>query len=322
MCVTSNAERLNLTPILAFNFAKRNGLPVITWNLPAEGKLVGRLQEEGTEIPLTSVLVGFFVEGGPAYLTENINPAMSLANGTFAKLHSLSFDYMTPREAAQLRHQIAHAKPGERIHVSRPPTFINIRPVLSDETRAKWNPEFTLVPGDIVLPIGLCSAKTTLDVQVDTATKCLQGAVKVSEHRLELGFAVTFHKIQGKTIPKVILELNKRPFAPHLNHSMLLVAISRVTNRENLRIIPLKAGTTLRYLGKLRPDPKLKTWMTGFDPGGVWSAKRVEQQFVKPKVKEKTQKKQKEKQGRREEASVDKKRAPHQDHLTPNHHVP
>jgi len=69
---------------------------------------------------------------------------------------------------------------------------------------------------------------------------------------------------------------------------MLLVATSRVTHRDNLRIMPLRAGSTLAYLKALKPDPKLVTWLSGFNGEGVWSANAVVAHLARNKPAAKT----------------------------------
>ena len=90
VCVTGNQERLNLTPIMAQRFAERRGVPLITWNLDVR-KNSSKLFPENELTPLNSGLVGMFVAGAPAYLTENLNPSLNLANGSRVTLHSLTF---------------------------------------------------------------------------------------------------------------------------------------------------------------------------------------------------------------------------------------
>ena len=52
-----------------------------------------------------------------------------------------------------------------------------------------------------------------------------------------LAFAVTYHKIQGKTVPKLILDLNNNSQVP-LQLQSLYVGISRVRCSKDLRILP------------------------------------------------------------------------------------
>ena len=99
--------------------------------------------------------------------------------------------------------------------------------------------------------------------------------VNAQQHRLELAFVITFWKIQGRTIPKIILALNKRPFKPHMTYTMLLVALARVCKGDDIRILPLLEENGLDYLMKLKYDEDLEIWMAGFDPNTrLWDPKR------------------------------------------------
>jgi len=124
-----------------------------------------------------------------------------------------------------------------------------------------------------VVPIGLCTNKTRIKAKFEAQDKLFKGFVEFTEHRVDFGFVVPFHKVQGKTLNKVILELNQRPFRPPLTFNMLLVALSRVKSREGIRIVKLAPGKDLKYLIELKRDPDLRTWMAGFDQKGKWNPK-------------------------------------------------
>jgi len=286
LCVTSNQERAHLTPLLATAFAKRHQVPVITWNLPAKGEVLERLRRCGASdnevYRMDSGLVGIYVKDAPAYITENINTRYGLANGTPVRMHSLAFTEMGRSEEAELRAIIAQAAPGQRVHLPRAPSFINVTVALPPHVQGVWPSGQSLVDDSVVLPIGLCSQKVDLTVTHGVGTQEFSGRVRAQNHRVELGFVVTFHKIQGKTVNKIVLELNHRPFQPQICFNSLLVAISRVTNRENLRILKARSATSLQYLRALHPDPKLAIWLSGFDDAGNWSAERMIQRNKQP----------------------------------------
>jgi uncharacterized protein VirK/YbjX len=103
--------------------------------------------------------------------------------------------------------------------------------------------------------------------------------LKDNEHRVELSFVITLHKLQGKTMPKLIIELNQRPFPPSITYNALLVALSRVTKRSDLRIMPIKPGSDLLYLQKLKPDINLKLWLSSFDNEGIWRIHLCEEYY-------------------------------------------
>jgi hypothetical protein len=87
---------------------------------------------------------------------------------------------------------------------------------------------------------------------------------------VDLAFALTFHKIQGKTVDKIILDLNKRPGTRHKMNSLdffaLYVGISRVRDPENMRILPPHNGAgDLNYIKRLKCDPRLRRWLRGYN---------------------------------------------------------
>ena len=106
-------------------------------------------------------------------------------------------------------------------------------------------------------------------------------------HALECGFALTFHKVQGKTLPKVVLELAERPFKTgkgHLDFNGWLVALSRVASTADLRILAAP-DDQFEYLRHFCAPQSLLLWLEGFADGkGVWNIDRcrtaVEQAII------------------------------------------
>lgn len=108
-----------------------------------------------------------------------------------------------------------------------------------------------------------------------------------------MGFVVTFFKVQGKTIIKIIIDLNKRAFQPGENElsfenydlflsfiiaitfEALLVGLSRVSSGDNFRVLPLQPGQTWTHLTQLKPNEELRSWLSGFDSQGDWDRSRV-----------------------------------------------
>ena len=52
------------------------------------------------------------------------------------------------------------------------------------------------------------------------------------QYPLQLGYALTIHKSQGKTLDRVIVDINKGAFA----HGQLYVALSRTRNKKDMLI--------------------------------------------------------------------------------------
>jgi hypothetical protein len=89
-----------------------------------------------------------------------------------------------------------------------------------------------------------------------------------SRHSIDLCFAATVHKMQGKTLPKVCIVAEAG-----FTFEMLLVAMTRVRRANNLQIIwPKKAEereTMKKNYQKLAPNKSIAEWFAGsFDERG------------------------------------------------------
>ena len=51
-------------------------------------------------------------------------------------------------------------------------------------------------------------------------------------HGFEMTFAISFHKIQGLTCNKLVVDLNEKPFQPQVTFATFYVAISRRVRRS------------------------------------------------------------------------------------------
>ena len=103
---------------------------------------------------------------------------------------------------------------------------------------------------------------------------------KQKEHRVELAFVITFHKLH------LIVESNERPFSPSITCNGFLVALSRVTHKSHIRIMPITPGTDVQYLKKLKPDSFLEIWLGDFDKNRIWDNK-ICRQFYDHKLSKK-----------------------------------
>jgi len=190
-------------------------------------------------------------------------------------MHSLTLDETKVRikdmDAIQL--EISQTKPGKRYHLQFPPKYINV--IITPKSYIEWPQNMTLVEDQIVVPIGLKDQdKQHISITLENGHP-ISFDVQAQPHRIDLAFVITFWKIQGRTIPKIILALNKRPFKPHITYTMLLVALSRVSKGDDIRILPLQEENGLDYLMKLKYDEDLEIWMEGFDPNTRrWDSKR------------------------------------------------
>ncbi len=153
-----------------------------------------------------SALHDCFVAGVPGFLTENINPSLGLSNGTPVVYHSITLD---PREdfhnvmeciAKLTSFQTNICLEFPQV-VSNPNDFI----------------DRSLVPSEVVIPIQFAKFPEKIKIQLQN----MDLSVDVKKHAVEMGFAVTVHKMQGQTCERVIVDLNERPFPPPINFNGL-----------------------------------------------------------------------------------------------------
>jgi hypothetical protein len=98
-------------------------------------------------------------------------------------------------------------------------------------------------------------------------------------HSVSLAFAVTDFKLQGRTLPRLILSIGTDRGGLAMRLSKLYVLISRVQAASGLRMLPgVPNGDWARVLKKLTlllPEIDLLTWEGGYDENGHWSDKRA-----------------------------------------------
>jgi DNA polymerase III delta prime subunit len=255
--VCSNKERHALNLSQARRFAIRNGVPILRWknDLTASASslddiAIDLLYENEPE------LTGLFVKGAPGLLSRNMNPIAGLANGTPIVLHSIT---LCPDDDPEgFREIIRNASPGEFIDIP-PPLSVNVMVPAIDAT--EWNEQHTLVSGQVVIPLISQSHQKNKIEFGNNGTE-----IRYKTYMHELGFALTFHKIQGQTVDRIILDLNNRPKQlGKLNFFGFYVGISRVRLGKHLRILPPQPHASFSHLRSLNPDACLQEWLKRVD---------------------------------------------------------
>lgn len=296
--VPSNQQRHFLLPHLVSHFALRHGKPIIRWRYQIPH--ASRLEQEHVEAlyRLFPELTGYFVQGAPVFMTSNLNPNKGMANGTAATLHSLSWDSVS--HVAEMTLKVQNAAPGEIIDLEVLPLSVNVEIAanqLLDETQRgrRRATDETLVPGRIVIPLA-CDSEFTLRIGKDVPV------IHPKEFPYELAFAITFHKCQGRTMNKIVLDLNQQHGSGRhasVTYSSLYVGLSRVRKGSDIRLFPVVAAlpqltgnarllqtrasssrnasssTPLDYLLGLHPSAEFLTWLSGFNAEGEWAESRV-----------------------------------------------
>jgi hypothetical protein len=250
--VASNAERQALNVTQAKRYAIANGHPVLRWKRPiviAEdlGDLYCDIMYDNEPI-----LTGLFVEGAPAILNGNLNATDGLANGTPLILHSVLLSEND--DSDRYRDLISNAQPGTIIDIPVPHAILASVPSLDPE---KWASKHKSMAEDqVVIPF------VNKKHRNDTVNISKGQTVSFKSHGIDLAFAITFHKIQGQTKQKVILDLNKRPgVLSHVDFHGLYVGWSRVKHAVNIRVLPCQNDDNFEHLLQLKPNVHLKEWL-------------------------------------------------------------
>ena len=96
--------------------------------------------------------------------------------------------------------------------------------------------------------------------------------LKVHDHMVGLAFASTQHKLQARTVDRLVLCLRPRKFRPNFSLTGLHVLASRVRKGMWIRTIgfdPRRDGIT--HLTSLQHPPVLSIWDASYDDAGYWN---------------------------------------------------
>ncbi len=267
VAVCGNSERKLINHDQASRFAQHHRHKLIQWRCDLVG-VATSLPTHAMDFIYetnTSTLTSSFVVGAPAYLTQNMNPLKGIVNGAKCTLHSLS--WINANDLSHIQDLLSLSPEGESIMLPIPPDFVNVE--LDGHTT--WNPNDSLL-GDrlYVIPVPIARKKLIVKVRGQQ--------IQAKVHAVELGFSITFYKVEGKTLPLLILNLYKRGCTPEVTLKSLLVGLTRVRESRNVRLLPPPANsgpTPLAHLLNLKSDDDFRVWMAGYDDSGMWSPERA-----------------------------------------------
>ena len=233
VATTGNVERVNIIKYQAKRYAAKNNEPVLTWRCPVRKKMVeGKNVYEELDMSHFSnsdqfcVLDKYFVRGGKCVIGENTCTTLGLGKGTTGTFMGLVWED-NEKDAPD----ITRLPKGKIARVPQPSYIL---------VEAKG----------YTIPIKTCNAKLYVKGGKNKAINYLNNPV-------DLLFAVTFHKLQGLTLDKVILSIGHHPtFKLRVEIASLYVGASRVHSFKELRILPCKPEKLI-YLTKLKRDPLL-----------------------------------------------------------------
>ena len=236
-------------------------------------------------------------------MNKNVNIDVRLANGTMFRYHSISLGSLAEEDEARI--EAERVGPGGVITLERPPEMINVEvfPDVEgdDEVTKELNRRLRrewcygrIQQGDgsgeeegegrVIIPVGHESNLRRKDESVrgfgssSGLVRCRPSAATLEDHfPLELGFAMTLHKAQGRTIRRLILSLSEHPCAVlRLSWEALYVALSRVRRKDDIRILLGKGQDrgALGYVSQLKKDRNVDYYFRGFEGGGDGSPQR------------------------------------------------
>ena len=249
--VTSNVERHVINKSQVMRYAREKGLPVFTWVNPLVK--VPFEVDTSTQEKMDPSARKYFVVGAPAFIGKNVNSAATgIVNGSAGWLHSLSWG---PKCEVNLD---GNYKPGELVEVPVPHT-VNVMLKIKGSKRGEF------IGGEIV-PMGLTETENTKE----------DAKLKRSSHPVELGFCVTYHKIQGQTVKRIILALHPRMSCQlmRLNFESLYVAMTRVRRAEDIRVM-CWPDADFKHLLKLKRPACFDAWLASYTDEGMWDSKEL-----------------------------------------------
>ena len=229
-------------------------------------------------------LHSFFVPGAPVFLGVNFNVSKGVANGTPATMHSLHHDTTELHE--RTLELAAAGAPGEIVPIPRPTVVAFELTSLGPAEKAAWPPNQTIVPGRVVVPLPTTTTATGHTPQVESvevpgwlipsnsatqsvssttstgltpAQRRTTNTVTFISSPYHLAYCVTFHKLQGITAQKVILDLSPSCI---LQLPCVYVALTRTRTLNGIRTFP----GSLRHLSKLHLDQQYTDWLRALVP--------------------------------------------------------
>lgn len=226
--VSTNQERLRIARFKAQMWAKEHKTYVFKWPV-LERQHVNRPELSSMKDirDQHAFFWQLFVPGADSCLNTNVNPDLSMVNGSPLVSHSLTFD--DPKEYRQLvRHLETQDVPhGSETEVVEPiATNFIVKEQLDDKPISskrslqlqqlrEISQAYNLDPtsDDIIMPITTSMNKT--DASNYNDYHCITdnllspvSSVKTCEpFPFELAFSMTVHKAQGRTIPRVVVDL-------------------------------------------------------------------------------------------------------------------
>jgi hypothetical protein len=214
-----------------------------------------------------------FVPGLEVSICQNISAEATfkgVANGRHCTLYGVSYSDETSQDL--LLQQLSNTMPGDVLTLATPPDC-----VLVDLGAVRHLDDTESIPKNPATGGVLMSLK--LDC-IDKFSCVIAGVIRklrVKRFPYEFLFCVTFHKLQGMTLLRLLLDLSHPVYMPFHSFELLSVAASRVRQGAHVRVIAPGWG----HISDLKVNPATVAWRAGFDDaGGFWNKQRAEVAFA------------------------------------------
>jgi len=287
IATTGNKKRHAINMTMAMQWAVDHNVPIVKWKHKFATNIAPH-QEEFYRKEFATYLEGIFVQGAPAMILNNdLNPARGLANGTQCFFHSLVLS--ASDDGDHVMQRIRDAQAGEVVWIDPPDSILVEVPNADIHT---WPADLNAHPVDcfatcpprpsrVIVPIGLAKNRDKSVIEIKTGTTPYKLHYKA--HGVELAFSLTYHKLQGVTVPKIVLDLSGGiGNENNLDFAGFYVGTTRVKNSTHIRALPLQGGAFgalgFKHLLKLKPDCRLRQWAAGFQPDGIWNRQLANRQ--------------------------------------------
>jgi hypothetical protein len=261
-------------------YAKSLGLPVIAISLKLNAagehyRKIRRLQcpDAASLSKESPEMFMFFAKDVPVMIDENFKVAQGLFNGADGTMHSIRWakaDADNEEIWSEIKEKLV---PGEIFYAAEDlvPYAINIKMNLSREAAASWCTAFNKTDtGDgFIISFQQSGHVSKIKPAVKlparwkaaSASSSSSKTMGVFTYGFETSFAITFHKAQGKTLDKVIIDCNGAGTS-RVTVAMAYVGFSRVRNGNDIRMLPLLPARKSKLESEEFSAPLVKWYRT------------------------------------------------------------
>ncbi len=234
--VASNKERIDICTRKSLLFAKHHSTYIFKWrsqlvswnNKPNVGEQQAIIENNGC-------FWETFVPEANAFLTYNVNNSLGLANGSPVSMHSMSFS--SEDQLLSVQSKIASLPPGSEIVLDSPPSSVNVKILETLDSKTKISikrraqsailKKHSLCPDELVIPVKPNASYGKAHFFAVRGASSLSRVETRPAFPIELAFAMTVHKAQGRTTPRVVLALSQHNVALcKMNYPSIFVAMT------------------------------------------------------------------------------------------------